>query len=168
MFKRSRLVEEYERAAADIRRPSREHFDGALEMRELVRYATLAASSHNTQPWKFKLDGNVMRSCRIGIGAARQWILTIATSSKASAVPRRILYTRRPRKDTWRMFNSTHMLIPWSFASSVLEALGRLIFFRRFPFVNASGCLITAWLLSHLGWPNWTLFLSVQTCFRYS
>jgi hypothetical protein len=24
--------------------------------RELVRYASLAASSHNTQPWKFKID----------------------------------------------------------------------------------------------------------------
>ena len=27
-----------------------------MNERELVRYASLAASSHNTQPWKFKID----------------------------------------------------------------------------------------------------------------
>jgi hypothetical protein len=37
------------------------HTEGSLAgvqtlQRELVRYATLAASSHNTQPWKFQLD----------------------------------------------------------------------------------------------------------------
>ncbi|MEE4378963.1 MAG: Tat pathway signal protein [Candidatus Competibacteraceae bacterium] len=37
------------------------HADGGIEkgpslLRELVRYATLAANSHNTQPWRFKLD----------------------------------------------------------------------------------------------------------------
>jgi hypothetical protein len=30
------------------------HIQG--DLRELVRYATLAASSHNTQPWRFELD----------------------------------------------------------------------------------------------------------------
>ncbi|MDO8908551.1 MAG: Tat pathway signal protein [Pseudohongiella sp.] len=30
----------------------------AYDYRELVRYATLAASSHNTQPWLFKLESN--------------------------------------------------------------------------------------------------------------
>ena len=29
-------------------------------LRELVRYATLAANSHNTQPWRFALDGNTI------------------------------------------------------------------------------------------------------------
>lgn len=29
-----------------------------VDYRELVRYATLAASSHNTQPWLFKLESN--------------------------------------------------------------------------------------------------------------
>ena len=28
----------------------------APEMRELIRYATLAASGHNTQPWRFRVD----------------------------------------------------------------------------------------------------------------
>ena len=32
--------------------------NGVRDYRELVRYATLAASSHNTQPWKFKLEPN--------------------------------------------------------------------------------------------------------------
>ena len=37
------------------------HADAPIEkgpalLRELVRYATLAANSHNTQPWKFKLE----------------------------------------------------------------------------------------------------------------
>jgi nitroreductase len=36
-------------AAADLRRP----FDPAAGPGELVRYATLAANSHNTQPWRF-------------------------------------------------------------------------------------------------------------------
>jgi hypothetical protein len=45
---------------AAVRRTWR-HSDGALGagpalQREFVRYATLAASSHNTQPWKFKLE----------------------------------------------------------------------------------------------------------------
>jgi len=30
-------------------------------MRELVRYATLAANSHNTQPWKFRIETNRIR-----------------------------------------------------------------------------------------------------------
>jgi hypothetical protein len=39
------------------------HTEGSLNgvdarQRELVRYATLAASSHNTQPWKFQLEPN--------------------------------------------------------------------------------------------------------------
>jgi hypothetical protein len=31
-----------------------------LLQRELVRYATLAANSHNTQPWRFALDGSTI------------------------------------------------------------------------------------------------------------
>jgi len=44
---------EYDRAADEMRRFEREQAQGELNMRELVRLATLAASSHNTQPWKF-------------------------------------------------------------------------------------------------------------------
>lgn len=40
----------YLHAAEDARRPRRDRGD-----RELVRMATLAASSHNTQPWRFEL-----------------------------------------------------------------------------------------------------------------
>jgi hypothetical protein len=60
MFRRFWSVEEYERAVADIWRLPREHFNGSLDMRELVRCATLAASSHNTQPWKFKMDDDII------------------------------------------------------------------------------------------------------------
>lgn len=45
---------EYDRAATDIRRPGTELADGVLDVRELIRHATLAASSHNTQPWRFR------------------------------------------------------------------------------------------------------------------
>ena len=41
----------YDEAAAAIRAP----FAQGQDMRELVRYATLAANSHNTQPWRFRL-----------------------------------------------------------------------------------------------------------------
>lgn len=49
---------EYDRAASDIRRPGTELADGVLDARELIRHATLAASSHNTQPWKFSIRQN--------------------------------------------------------------------------------------------------------------
>jgi hypothetical protein len=47
----------YDSAVAAQRRPGPEHRDGTLDLRELVRLATLAASSHNTQPWRFRLEG---------------------------------------------------------------------------------------------------------------
>lgn len=46
----------YDEVASDIRRPGAEQAPGALDARELVRQATLAASSHNTQPWKFRIE----------------------------------------------------------------------------------------------------------------
>ena len=48
-------TDEYDKAASDIRRPGTEQADGVLDARELIRQATLAASSHNTQPWKFRV-----------------------------------------------------------------------------------------------------------------
>lgn len=45
----------YDKAASDIRRPGTEQADGVPDARELIRHATLAASSHNTQPWKFRI-----------------------------------------------------------------------------------------------------------------
>jgi hypothetical protein len=46
----------YEEAAADMRHPIARAGKGeAAQLRDLVRQATLAASSHNTQPWKFML-----------------------------------------------------------------------------------------------------------------
>lgn len=46
---------EYDKMAGDIRRPGTELADGVLDARELIRHATLAASSHNIQPWKFRI-----------------------------------------------------------------------------------------------------------------
>ncbi len=46
----------YDRSAMHMRRPLADAREPAPRMRELVRLATLAASSHNTQPWKFCLS----------------------------------------------------------------------------------------------------------------
>jgi hypothetical protein len=46
---------EYDRVADELRRPGKEQAQGTLDTWELVRLATLAASSHNTQPWKFHI-----------------------------------------------------------------------------------------------------------------
>ena len=51
--------ESYEAAATRVWRPITEPItDQLLLKRELVRYATLAASSHNTQCWQFKIAAN--------------------------------------------------------------------------------------------------------------
>jgi hypothetical protein len=48
-------------AARDLRRPGAPNTgDRSLPMRELVRYATLAPSSHNTQCWRFRLQGKLI------------------------------------------------------------------------------------------------------------
>ena len=49
----------YDELVASTWRHSDGRVDGGpLLLRELVRYATLAANSHNTQPWRFKLGIN--------------------------------------------------------------------------------------------------------------
>jgi hypothetical protein len=48
-------TKEYDQTACDMRQPGTERADGKLDARELIRHATLAASSHNTQPWKFRI-----------------------------------------------------------------------------------------------------------------
>jgi len=49
------LTDEYDKTASDIRWPGSEQV-GVLDARELIRHATLASSSHNTQPWKFRIQ----------------------------------------------------------------------------------------------------------------
>lgn len=51
-------IDEYDKIASNIRRLGTEKADGVLNTRELIRHATLAASSHNTQPWKFRIREN--------------------------------------------------------------------------------------------------------------
>jgi nitroreductase len=48
-------VQSYDAAASEVRRPVKEQSGTTPDMRESVRLATLAASSHNTQPWKFRI-----------------------------------------------------------------------------------------------------------------
>ena len=51
----------YEETARSIWRHSEGQIDGkSALMRELVRYATLAPSSHNTQCWKFRIEENAI------------------------------------------------------------------------------------------------------------
>ena len=50
-----------EEAARNLRRPGAVNTgDRAQLLRELVRYATLAPSSHNTQCWKFRVQGRLL------------------------------------------------------------------------------------------------------------
>jgi hypothetical protein len=51
-----RRTSSYDAAVTAQRRPGRESDDGSLDLPEVVRLGTLAASSHNTQPWKFQLQ----------------------------------------------------------------------------------------------------------------
>jgi hypothetical protein len=48
-------VHTYNAAASELRRPGKQKSGTTPHMREMVRLATLAASSHNTQPWKFRI-----------------------------------------------------------------------------------------------------------------
>ena len=49
-------TDDYDKVAGGIRRPGTAQSDGVLDTRELIRHATLAASSHNTQPWMFRIQ----------------------------------------------------------------------------------------------------------------
>ncbi|MCB9101968.1 MAG: twin-arginine translocation signal domain-containing protein [Anaerolineales bacterium] len=51
---------DYEAQANDIRRPLARKVPMSAQMRELIRYATLAANGHNTQPWQFVLKDNAI------------------------------------------------------------------------------------------------------------
>lgn len=50
----------YDQSASAIRSPAVQPVTVSSAMRELVRYATLAASGHNTQPWTFALSENAI------------------------------------------------------------------------------------------------------------
>jgi hypothetical protein len=46
---------DYDEQANQIRRPFEKTATMSVRMQELIRYATLAANGHNTQPWKFAI-----------------------------------------------------------------------------------------------------------------
>jgi nitroreductase len=90
----------YENAISSIWAPLR--VDGGLK--ELVRYATLAANSHNTQPWTFKItDKNIViapdlsRRCPavdpddhhlfVSLGCATENLVHAAAAAGLNAVP---------------------------------------------------------------------------------
>lgn len=51
----------YEATVRDTWHPARAPVGDSLLLRQkLVRYATLAASSHNTQCWKFRIEDNAI------------------------------------------------------------------------------------------------------------
>jgi hypothetical protein len=50
-------ADEYAEAMAAVRMPLKRGDD----LREMVRYATLAANGHNTQPWRFRAEGQSVR-----------------------------------------------------------------------------------------------------------
>lgn len=51
-------IADYDKAANDIRVSNMGQTNGVLNIKELIRHATLAASSHNTQPWRFRIHDN--------------------------------------------------------------------------------------------------------------
>jgi hypothetical protein len=51
---------DYAEQADQIRRPFESDGTMSAQMYELVRYATLAANGHNTQPWKFAIKENAI------------------------------------------------------------------------------------------------------------
>jgi hypothetical protein len=50
----------YDQQADDTHRPFAKNSTAPAPLRELVRYATLAANGHNTQPWKFLIHENAI------------------------------------------------------------------------------------------------------------
>ena len=91
--------EGYESLAAEIRRAgSRVGAEDAALRRELVRHATLAPSSHNTQCWKFALETRGNHHTRgSDRGAVLRWTRTNITSLYRWAVPPRTSSTRHWR-----------------------------------------------------------------------
>ncbi len=51
---------DYEEQASLARRPLAHASTRSTQMREIVRYAALAANGHNTQPWKFYIQENAI------------------------------------------------------------------------------------------------------------
>ena len=51
---------DYDQQAEQVRRPFAGDVTGSAKLQELVRYATLAANGHNTQPWKFSIQENAI------------------------------------------------------------------------------------------------------------
>jgi hypothetical protein len=50
----------YDEQTNQIRKPFEKNTTPSTQMRELVRYATLAPNGHNTQPWKFAIQENAI------------------------------------------------------------------------------------------------------------
>ncbi len=66
-------MEDYDAAVAAIRAPLPEQ----PRMLDLIRFATLAANGHNTQPWRFHLGASRIDILQMGRDARRPSIRTI-------------------------------------------------------------------------------------------
>lgn len=51
---------DFDAQASEIRRPFEKDVRVPAQMQQLIRYATLAASGHNTQPWQFAITENAI------------------------------------------------------------------------------------------------------------
>lgn len=51
---------DYDQSTSHIWRPFEMDSTSSVQMREIVRYATLAANGHNTQPWRFAFKENAI------------------------------------------------------------------------------------------------------------
>jgi hypothetical protein len=97
--------ERYESAVAETWRPGPASAPSAPDRTEMVRLATLAASSHNTQPWKFAVRGGEVailpdrsRRCRVvdpedahlyrSLGCAAENLVHAAAAQGLKATPR--------------------------------------------------------------------------------
>ena len=67
------------------------------DLEAVVRYATLAANSHNTQPWRFQLEQHAIEIRPDLQRRTRSSTLTIIISMSAWDAPRPILRSRRRR-----------------------------------------------------------------------
>ena len=79
-------MEEYDASVAATRAALKQ----APETGDFIRYATLAANSHNTQPWRFKVSERRDRNpARHGAADSRSLIRTITICSPVSAARRK-------------------------------------------------------------------------------
>jgi hypothetical protein len=114
----------YESAVTAMRRPiAAAGTSHSGRLRDLVRQATLAASSHNTQPWKFTLAERSITILRTSHAELRSSIPTTTTCSSAWVARRRIWSTPRWHADVRIHDDSIEELTPDQFEGQLSVSL---------------------------------------------